>query len=55
MTTFKNVKLEKMPGFPSRASFVILTLPYLLPQSEQGIVSKATRNALSKLQAWFSF
>jgi len=55
MTTLKNVKLEKMPGFPSRASFAIMTLPYLLPPSEQGIASKATRDTLSKLQAWFSF
>jgi len=55
MTTLKNVKLEKMPGFPSRAFFAIVTLPYLLPPSEQGIASKATRDTLSKLQAWFSF
>ena len=44
-----------MPGFPSRASFAIVTLPYLLPPSEQGITSKAARDTLSKLRAWFSF
>lgn len=53
--TPKNVKFEKMPGFPSRASFAIVTLPYLLPPSEQGVALKATRDTLSKLQAWFFF